>query len=236
MIWSYGVITVPARSALLEASIASLAAAGFPSPRLFMDDGLRVVGNTIKALVELYLRSPVADRYALFQDDILAVANLRTYLERCRYPIDGYLNLILYPDNEADLAEKRQGWQSAAHKGRGAQGLVFSREALMTLLQQQSFWYKPQDLQRGWHNVDGCIVVAMRNAGWREFIHYPSLLDHTGAGKTTFNPVAQPPITSFPGEAFDALSLLDKNAPTFAPATFQEQPCQSTVKTVRLGR
>lgn len=227
MIWSYGVITVPERGALLEASLASLTKTGFDKPRLFADDGLRVVGNTIRALVELYLRVPVGDRYALFQDDILAVANLRSYLDRCRYLEKGYLNLITYPENATD---KRPGWRPAEKMGKGAQGLVFSREALVALLQQQSLWLKPQDPQRGWRNVDGCIVVAMRNAGYREYVHYPSLLYHTGKASTFNEP--QPEITAFPGEDFDALSMLNEDAPIV-----QEQLCQtSTVTTVRLGR
>jgi hypothetical protein len=56
------------------------------------------------------------------------------------------------------------------------------------------------------------IVTAMKRAGWKEYVHNPSLLQHTGDGQTTLgNHIGNdrwPGADSFPGEEFDALSLL----------------------------
>src|SRR5437870_5459108 len=109
MKWSYGVTTVPSRrSTLLPKTLQSLRAAGFGEPRLFIDGckqdeavgyscqfrlpitardpAVRPAGNWILSLWELYIREPVADRYAIFQDDLITYRNLRDYLEACKYP------------------------------------------------------------------------------------------------------------------------------------------------------
>lgn len=90
--WSYGVLTSPpAITSTLPATLASLAAAGFDKPTLFINGGTaeafqqfglptfsrsHALQNGVWhfAALELYLRSPLADFYALFDDD----ASLRT--------------------------------------------------------------------------------------------------------------------------------------------------------------
>ena len=116
--WSYGVTTVPSRMCdLLPQTLKSLELAGFPNPRLFVDNctlnqaeayvveypacpltthvppSLSIVGSWILAVWELYLRNPEATHYGIFQDDLVAYRNLRTYLERCEFPEKGYWNL-----------------------------------------------------------------------------------------------------------------------------------------------
>jgi hypothetical protein len=135
--WSYGVTTVPARrDTLLPRTLASLAAAEFPEPRLFVDGcglsefagyrldfrlpvsardpTIRTFGNWWLALVELYVREPEARRYAIFQDDLVACRGLRAYLDACLYPADGYLNLLTFPSNHARPSvfgdPERPGW------------------------------------------------------------------------------------------------------------------------------
>jgi hypothetical protein len=128
--WSYGVTTVPSRrDTLLPRTLRSLAAAGWPEPRLFVDGcgpqewfaGLagfpleryahtfrepkvRTAGNWWLALVELYVRAPEAHRYAVFQDDLVGCRNLRAYLDACLYPADGYWNLLTFPSNHGPSA------------------------------------------------------------------------------------------------------------------------------------
>src|SRR5580693_4976412 len=101
--WAVGVTTVPARrDDLLPQTLTSLAKAGFDRPRLFVDSdqwsdswgrwrethslfpsfsfrspALGVAANWVLSLHELWMRNPEANRFAMFQDDILACADLR---------------------------------------------------------------------------------------------------------------------------------------------------------------
>lgn len=63
-----------------------------------------------------------------------------------------------------------------------------------------------QDPTRGWRAVDGGIVTGMNKVGYREYVHYPSLVQHTGLISSMRNR-QQPTAPSFPGEDFDAMTL-----------------------------
>lgn len=230
--WSCGVTTVPERTMnLLPRTIASLVAAGFPVPHLFIDGEvmtagygeqvtarqpkLHIAGNWVLAIWELYLRNPKADRYAVFQDDLVAVRNLRQYLERCAYPEKGYWNLFTMPVNHK-LAKGRKGWFESNQLGKGAVGLVFSNEAVRTLLTQGHLAERAQNLKRGWHLIDGGIIETFKIAGWKEWVHNPSLVQHTGRDKSTQGS-KHPLAPAFPGEGFDAMDLLPKPPPPPTP-------------------
>ena len=228
--WAYGITTVASRiaSGLLERTILSLAKGGFDNPRLFIDGlpiealpdfakdrqvtirnpAIRLYGNFHLGLSELYIREPHADRYAMFQDDMVTYPNLRQYLESCEYPKRGYLNLYTFRENEKS---DRQGWYLSNQLGKGAVALVFNNETLVKLL-KNGFWLtrhaiKHTNAARSWKFVDGGVVEAMRQQGCKEFVHYPSLVQHTGTMSTLGNSRhAQAP--SFKGESFDALRLV----------------------------
>src|SRR3990172_9245840 len=120
MRWAYGITTVPNRIRdLLPRTIKSLAAAGFDQPRLFIDGardvknyaewalpitcrypGIKIYGNWVLGMMELFIREPGMDRYAMFQDDLVCCLNLKQYLSLCPYPNQGYLNLYNVPQNE----------------------------------------------------------------------------------------------------------------------------------------
>lgn len=227
MIWSYGVTTVPSRKdTLLPRTLASLAAAGFDQPRLFVDgcDELQnwrrwfgldatcrypkagVAANWILGLAELVQREPNADRFAIFQDDCVTYKNLRQYLEKVPYPDKSYLNLITEYENE-DKARNRSGWFEAVQLGRGAVGLVFSREAAALLLSERGFVERAQDKKRGKIAIDGGILYAMQKQGWKEYCHAPSLVQHIGHNASTMGH-SIPQAKTFKGEDFDALDLL----------------------------
>ena len=91
------------------------------------------MGNWVTALWALYTSDAEADRYAIFQDDCVAVRNLRQYLEACEYPETGYWNLYTFPENERN----KRGWYLSNQCGKGAVGLVFSSLAVRTLLASQ---------------------------------------------------------------------------------------------------
>lgn len=227
MKWSYGVTTVESRrETLLPSTLASLAAAGFDDPRLFVDgcsdvfpwqafglpltvrhDRVRTFGNWILTLWELYLREPNADRYAIFQDDFVTVRNLRQYLESAPFPDQGYLNLYTFPENQWRCEKSFRGFFLANQLGKGAVALVFDRRGVETLLGSHSMVMKPQDPHKGHKSVDGAIVHAMQKVGWQEYCHSPSLTQHTGIESSMGNR-QHAQARSFPGENFDAMSLL----------------------------
>lgn len=227
IVWSYGVTTVPERfSDLLPKTLNSLAAAGFDSPRLFVDGisdiplqyrelrgyeatlhypKLRTFGNWVTALWELYIRNPTAQRYAIFQDDLITYKNLRQYLDSCDYPKHGYWNLYTFPENQKPY----RGWYLANQLGFGAVGLVLNNEATRTLLGSQYMVDRPLCPKRGHCAIDGGIVSAFAKAGWQEWVHNPSLLQHTGDTSSMGNGY-QPKAENFMGEQFDALELTDR--------------------------
>lgn len=246
--WAYGVTTcVERRDDLLPRTLASLAAAGFPSPRLFVDgakDGwehfglettyryptIRIVGNFLLGLAELWIRDPQADRFALFQDDILVYRNLRQYLDACPFPDGegakdmsgkgpaqkrGYLNLYTFCSNDhmvpsiGQTGRRKVGWHLSNQFGRGAVGLVFCRACVIDLLTSREHIVE-RPLEAGdnaWKKIDGGVISALNKRGWVEYIHWPSLTAHTGLRSTVGNkPHRQP--TEFRGEGFDAMELL----------------------------
>ena len=212
MRWQVGVTTVPMRRAtLLPQTLSSLRAAGFPSPRLFVDgDGdtagwqtefgcdatcratpVLLVANWVMGLFELYFRDPHADRYAMFQDDVICLRNLREYLDACEYPDRGYLNLYTAPSNRLFLQDET-GWHPSNQRGKGACALVFSRDAVQTFF---AHFYdhvitRPLDSPEfGWRRLDGAICETFLKAGWREYVHGPGLVKHVGV-QPSFNKAA----------------------------------------------
>ena len=238
--WAYGLTTVPERLATtLPTTLASLKSAGFDRPRLFVDGDrettqswrqfgleltfrwprLRTHGNWFLALHELFVRNPLADRYAIFQDDLVASANLRAYLESCAYPGDGYWNLYTFPENQrlapmvGQTGRQAVGWYRSNGKGKGAVALVFDRDATLSMLSSEHMAGRPMNLDRGWRAVDGGVVDSMRKAKRYEYVHNPSLVQHTGERSSMGNNdrrgfSVHPKAESFRGEDFDAMNLV----------------------------
>lgn len=245
--WAVGVTTVPEREILLHRTLGSLAVGGFTSPQVFVERGLRAFGTWWHGLLEMWIRDGQADRYAMFQDDVVCCKNLRQYLDGVPHPERGYWNLWTANSNEAVVKEAgpRTGFRESSIRktsphdpncreqtGQGALALVFPRKALVELLTSLHLVTRPMDRpplneQRGEErymadrNIDGCVVTAMNKAGYREYVHAPSLVQHVGdesvisgvverqlaaAGKRRPPRVAK----SFPGESFDALSWIEK--------------------------
>lgn len=225
--WAYGVTTVPQRRKdLLPRTLLSLKKSGFPNPHLFIDGDwdyqswnaefglgctmryprIRVFGNWMLSLGELYIRQPKADFYAIFQDDFVTGLNLRQYLEKGLFPEKGYLNLYTFPENQARTLSE-PGWYRSNQGGKGAVALVFSLAGVKLLLAHNHMVSRPPDPVRGHKFVDGGIVDTMKKCGWAEYIHNPSLVQHTGKASSHGN-YPQPLAPSFKGEDFDFLTLL----------------------------
>lgn len=220
VVWSYGITTVPEREKLLAKTILSLSDGGFDRPQIFVERGMRAFATWWLAALELYLRNPQADRYVIFQDDILVVKNLRGYLDKVPHPETGYWNLYTTRENDDVIRGKSPGFYESSlvnstsptnqlQTGRGALALVFPRRALLELFTARHFVDRPMDGEAGTKNIDGGIVTAMNKSGYKEFVHAPSLVQHTGdesaiGGKSPRRRFAK----SFPGEGFDAMSWL----------------------------
>lgn len=244
--WAYGVTTVPERvDDTLRRTFASLDEGGFPEPYVWCDGGLsqdqvdRFVarvrpklvthtrlprcnfGNWMLGAWELYLREPNADRYAMFEDDIVCVKNLRAYLDRCPYPdgkmgraAPGYLNLFTYPHNVANNPG-RMGWFPSDQYGKGALALVFDNATFRKVLHSKRMVEAVQAVNRGQRALDGAIARAMSTEHVLEYVHNPSLVQHTGHGQSVLRPHQNempeekwlPQADTFPGEDFDATEL-----------------------------
>lgn len=232
--WVCGVTTVLSRrKELLPRTLESLMRAKFPAPRLFVDGekdpsswerefGLQVTtrfpiirthGNWFLALHELFIRNPVADRYAVFQDDLICCSNLRAYLDACDYPKAGYWNLYTFPENQklapavGQTGRQAVGWYRSNQKGKGAVALVFDHASVLSMLSSDHMTGRPTDAKRGWKAIDGGIVSSMRKAGRYEYVHNPSLVQHVG-DRSSMGNGPHPKAESFRGEQFDATELL----------------------------
>jgi hypothetical protein len=219
--WSVGAITVPARRLdLLPRTLASLRAAGFPSPRLFVDGcndpqgwerefkleattrnpALGAFGNWAFGLAELYARDPHADRYLMVEDDVAFVSGLRAYLDALDYPRNGYWNLYLSHLNEP---ARTSGWHLPRKFGMGGLALVFDAATVRLLLSSPRLLRHPRTGAKSRKNVDGAVTEAMLIAGRRELVHSPSLVQHLGH-ESTLGHMPGRASRTFPGEHFDA--------------------------------
>lgn len=242
--WAYGVTTTPTRlDTFLPRTLESLAAAGFDRPRLFVDGtddpapywffnadvtcrpapGVGNFANWYLGLQELFLREPHADAYAMFEDDIVCVRGLREYLERGHLPALGYANLISAGVGNWQLGRDVNGWYESDQRGCGAQSLVFDRETVIRLLGSEKMIRHRLDEKRGDHNVDGAIVVALR-CYKREYVHNPSLVQHVGYNRSVLGHSDPVVAVKFPGEKFDARSLLNESASVASVDEITEGP------------
>lgn len=233
--WTYAVTSVDSRvNSLLPKTLESLKAGGFDKPRVFVDNysdamaielsktiGLEVVnryprihtyGNWLLTLLELFIRDPHADRYAIFQDDFTCYQNLKQYLDSVKYPPQGYLNLYTFPSNEDRAPADHIGFYESNQLGRGAVALVFSNEAVSTLLKQPHIFDKPKAARKPTKSVDGAVIEALKKAGWKEYVHYPSLTQHHGEVSSMGN-AKHPKSNSYKGDGFNAMDLLPKPSP-----------------------
>jgi hypothetical protein len=218
---------------LLPQTLASLRAGGFEPDRLFVDGmkgfdawkteerfgvpvtnrepRIGIFGNWALGLAELMLRNPGAERFVMCQDDILLPQGLRQYLESECIPDRCYLNGYTFepghPGRNSQLPPPdpdKVGWYKSNQLGRGALFLVFDRDTSRRLLTSQNTVRKSEDgTLRGKRNIDGCIITSMKDMGYTELVHNPSLVGHSGHGRSILGN-ANPQAMGFPGTAFDA--------------------------------
>ncbi len=230
MKWAYGITTVPDRKfSYLPKTVESLKKAGFHTPTLFVDgptldysgfklpivrryNKIMAFGNWWLSLMELWIRNPKADRFAIFQDDFLTYPYLREYLESCELADDTFWNLLTFPENERLRPKDHVGWYMSNQRGRGAVALVFSAKRLYNLLLDPLLMAKPRDRSLAHRSIDGSLITAMAKAEVKELVHYPTLVYHIGDCSTIGN-YQHKKSTSFQGEGFDARQLIKQGVP-----------------------
>lgn len=136
----------------------------------------------MNALFYLYSTTS-AERIAIFEDDIAACSGLREYLDRQPLPEHRYWNLLTHDENLLERRSVDSGWFESNQLGRGACGLVFDRKGVDELLRAAHFVRAPADNRT---MADAVVIETFRALGYRELVHYPSLLQHTGY-KSTLN-------------------------------------------------
>lgn len=248
--WAVGVTSCRERvySALYYQTFKSLKSAGFFIDHYFYDDaegellsgttnrkpGVKAYGNWLLSLAELLVRFPKADRYAVFQDDLIMSAGVREYLDSLHMPDRGYWNLYTFrADNEQIISGQPDGWYEGGlvgdgttnQVGRGALALVFSQQGVLDLLSHRSMWLKAVDHGPGatpYWGIDGAVVTAMNALGYREYVHAPSLVQHMGcetgpdapdpsSEKSTIRGINHKQAKTFRGEQWDARCLISKS-------------------------
>lgn len=179
---------------------------------------VRTAGHWTLTLYELWCRDPHADRYAIFQDDFVTYPHLRAYLETCPYPEDGYWNLYTFARNTPPFLRKKglpappgdyEGWYKSDQLGKGAVALILDHTAVRELLRSEYLVDRFMDQGRGHKAIDGGIVEAFKVVGRSEYVHAPSLVQHTGHRSSMGNATHQTSPT-FRGEGFDARELIKR--------------------------
>ena len=164
-------------------------------------------GNWMLTAWELYLRNAYADFYAIFEDDMVMCLGTKQYIESMDYPENSYLNLFTFATNEHKVFGKPKGWHLSDQLGKGAVALVFNRPAFITLLKQPHFVDEPYR-RRQFNNTDGAIQHAMTvQAGFREYIHNPSLVQHIGT-ESILKHSKRAEAKTFPGEGWNVVDRM----------------------------
>jgi hypothetical protein len=238
MDWQVGIQTVPQRLRTdFPNTICSILKAGFPEPRVFADGGswavyskyvkevsahvpnLKTSANWVCSLVELYLRCPNADRYAIFEDDCIVSKNAREYLEchpftKHRSLGDNphqhakvYLNLYTNDENQTLCA--KDGWNKSNQRGKGAVALVFDNDGVQDILSTRYLWNVAK-IPDQWRKIDGVIQTALVvHNSYTEYVHSPSIVKHVGY-QSVMGHRWWGETPSFRGEDFDLSTLLKK--------------------------
>lgn len=232
-----GVTTTARANATLTRTLASLKAGGFDRVWLFSDGGQPKLdrradlpaidlvvrtpqaggwSNFLLALQELNLRFPHADRYAMFQDDVLVPRGLAKWIEANVRSDAAIWSLFCAKHHE----KRTPGWidVKAGYGFCGAQAIVIpARWSLAFLSDAMIVAHKrtPPRLKTpgakfkktGEHHIDGAIGLFAARKGQAVKVHYPSLVSHIG-DTSTMHPKARLSNSHrkesvFPGESYD---------------------------------
>lgn len=163
---------------------------------------------------ELAAREPEA-AHLIVQDDVALSANVRQYLDARGWPRDAVLLKLFAPD-ETIAAAAEPGWTEIPEElhMRGAQALLFPPGELERLVASPHILNQRRGLIRGSSHrtneaIDNVVARWAREAGGRQYVHNPSLAQHTAptADNSALGHVF-PEASSWRGERFDCLAEL----------------------------
>jgi len=197
MKWAIAIITAPRESSRLEATLSSVAEAGWDNPIVVAEPNapipasvsqLRVLRNphrlgphrnfrrAVSVLLEV---EPQADAYAVLEDDIQMSASLRAWLDSTGvWPSDrtGVLSLFTAYANHS----MQPGWhpcRDVPRRAHGAQAYVFPPRAAIAYLSMP-----PRRMT--WGQTDYWVGWWCRESGYEYWMHSPSFVRHTGKEST----------------------------------------------------
>lgn len=204
--WSVGVTTAPRPIPTLPRCLASLAAAGWATPRLFVEPGVEIpteyaglpmtrrdvrlgaFPNWFLGLSELVMREPRAEAYMICQDDVVFAARLRDFLERKLWPAPrvGVVSVYApshYTEGKAPgFRDEDRGWNSW-----GALAYIFpnpsARAVLCDPVAMNHRHHGPAD---GLRNIDSVVGLWCHRSRLPYYIHIPSLAQHIGETSTIY--------------------------------------------------
>ena len=229
LIWAVGVTTAPRRQVTLPRSLESLANAGWKDVYLFSDgpvetpdiDGLNltvinrskssgIYSNWILSATELWLRHPNAERILIVQDDTIFCRGVREYLEQRSVPKDGLISLYTAKGREAN----KPGFAPVSPRlsGMGALAWLITPKFLHALLGDRRF-LDHRISKNGHKHIDVAVSQYCVRNNIPQYHHTPSLAQHIGKTSTVGHDKgtqAHRQAPTFPGEDFDARSLLSK--------------------------
>jgi hypothetical protein len=198
--WAVGITTAPRNQATLDDCLASLAAAGWKEPRLFVDGEVTLstaaamlpitrrspqIGawpNYYLSLGELVMRSPHADAYLLVQDDAVFFKHpsLRLYLESVLWP--GHRPGLVSLFCSRAYTQPTAGWHEL-HEPLvwGAQAIIFSHSGAFALLADEKIvQHRLLPAEDGLAKIDVAIGEWALRTGTPVYIPTPSLVQHIG--------------------------------------------------------
>lgn len=159
-------------------SLQSVADAGFDRPLVVEDLDKMGAWNTFRrALATLISHRPQADAYLMLQDDIRVSANCRSYVQKALWPSGSDTGACsLYCSGMYEHGD--DGWNRHTTDTFGALAICF------TPLSARLFIAGTSPSRRGEAQVDLRVGRWCRLAGMSYWIHYPSLVEHTGMTST----------------------------------------------------
>jgi glycosyltransferase involved in cell wall biosynthesis len=192
--WAVAVLTAPRRPPTLAATLASLREAGFADALVFAEPGADIpaewagpvtrhdrplgqIRNFAVAARGLLARSPAADCYAIFADDISVARGLRRWCDSHLWPA-GQGVVSLYTSRI--YADDRPGWQTlnlGLFRTCGAMAFVFRKELLREFVSDAGV---ARHVEQEWPAVDALVGEWALGRGIGIAHHTPSLIQHEG--------------------------------------------------------
>ncbi|MEX2119029.1 MAG: hypothetical protein WD847_05400 [Pirellulales bacterium] len=195
--WAVGVTTAPRAEPTLEACLESMAVAGFPQPRLFVDGEVSIPERFLAwprthrdprmgawpsyylALAELLMRQPDAEAFLLVQDDALFAPfpETRDYLQRVLWP--GPPGLATLFCSRAYVRPQPGWYRFEGLYVWSAQAFVFSRQAAQQFLADSEV-LRHRSTPDGLASIDSVIGRWALHQGIPIYYPVPSLVQHIG--------------------------------------------------------